>query len=94
MCSWLTRIWTNLIPRYRKSIGVIKAPKAASKNGPPLGVRWRSKSDIALIKRAAKMLNISFNTFVVDATVQVAKESIAAETNRGTQETTELERTA
>jgi uncharacterized protein (DUF1778 family) len=50
------------------------APKTASRKGPTKLVRFRSKSEIEMVKRAARLLNLTANTFMAEALVRQASE--------------------
>ena len=50
----------------------------ANKNASALGIRFRSKAEVAKIKRAAKYEGMTFNTFVAAAASKLAEEILAS----------------
>ena len=66
-------------------VGVIgKVPKAAPKDGLMISIRFRSRKEVDMMKRAAKQQGLSFNTLVVESAFRSAEGILAA--NRGNPE--------
>ena len=53
-----------------------RAPKTAPKNGPAVTVRFRTKAELALVKRAARVFSVSLNTYMVETVTRVAGEEL------------------
>jgi len=50
-------------------------PKRAPKKAPQVTVRVRTKREYELIRRAARICNVSVNTFAVNALVEAAESA-------------------
>jgi hypothetical protein len=62
-------------------------PKKASKNGSTsISIRFRTKKDVATIRRASKALGVSLNTFVMDEAVKAAQGLLLQIKPRGNRE--------
>ena len=51
-----------------------RAPKAAPKHGPAVTIRFRTRAEFSLVKRAARVFSLSLNTYLVETVTRVASE--------------------
>lgn len=69
-----------------------KVPKNAPADGPMIGIRFRTRKEVDLMKRAAKEQGLSFNTFVIESAARSAAGVLEA--NRSDSSGSDLQATA
>lgn len=50
-----------------------RQPEKSPTKGPSVSIRFRTRKELEIIRRAAKALNVSINTLASDATVKAAE---------------------